>query len=33
MTLNDQKKAAFPHYGDVYEVDLNPIVGSERGKR
>lgn len=23
----------FPRYGDVYDVDLDPIVGSETGKR
>ena len=23
----------FPRYGDIYEVDLNPVVGSETGKR
>ena len=23
----------FPRYGDIYEVDLDPVVGSEIGKR
>ncbi len=23
----------FPRYGDIYEVDLDPVVGSETGKR
>ena len=24
---------AFPRYGDIYEVNLDPVVGSEIGKR
>lgn len=23
----------FPRYGDIYDVDLDPVVGSETGKR
>jgi mRNA interferase MazF len=23
----------FPRYGDIYEVNLDPIVGAETGKR
>ncbi len=23
----------FPRYGDIYEVDLDPVIGSETGKR
>ena len=25
--------AGFPRYGDIYEVNLDPVVGSETGKR
>ena len=25
-------EASFPRYGDIYEVDLDPVVGSETGK-
>ena len=24
---------AFPRYGEIYDVDLDPVVGSETGKR
>jgi len=24
---------AFPHFGDVFDVDLNPVIGSEIGKQ
>lgn len=26
-------EAGFPRYGDIYEVNLDPVVGSETGKR
>ena len=26
-------EASFPRYGDIYEVNLDPVVGSETGKR
>lgn len=26
-------EASFPRYGDIYEVNLDPAVGSETGKR
>lgn len=26
-------EAGFPRYGEVYEVNLDPVVGSETGKR
>jgi mRNA interferase MazF len=26
-------EARFPRYGDIYEVNLDPVVGSETGKR
>ena len=26
-------ETAFPRYGEIYDVDLDPIVGSETGKR
>ena len=26
-------EASFPHRGDIYEVNLDPVVGSETGKR
>lgn len=26
-------EADFPRYGDIYEVNLDPVVGSETGKR
>lgn len=29
--VTDQK--GFPHYGDIYQVDLEPMVGSETGKK
>ena len=25
--------AKFPRWGDIYEVDLDPVIGSETGKR
>ena len=26
-------EASFPRYGDIYEVNLDPVVGAEAGKR
>ncbi|MBI4295445.1 MAG: type II toxin-antitoxin system PemK/MazF family toxin [Chloroflexi bacterium] len=26
-------EAGFPRYGDIYEVNLDPVVGAETGKR
>ena len=26
-------EAGFPRYGDIYEVNLDPVVGTETGKR
>src|SRR3990170_2783693 len=26
-------EASFPRYGDIYEVNLDPVIGSETGKR
>jgi len=26
-------EASFPRYGDIYEVNLDPVVGAETGKR
>jgi len=26
-------EASFPRYGDIYEVNLEPVVGAETGKR
>lgn len=26
-------ETAFPRYGEIYDVDLDPVVGSETGKR
>ena len=26
-------EAGFPRYGDIYDVNLDPVVGSETGKR
>ena len=36
MSQRDVKftpEAAFPRYGDIYQVNLDPVVGSETGKR
>ena len=36
MSLLEAKlnpEAGFPRYGDIYEVNLDPVVGSETGKR
>ena len=36
MTQREPKpipEASFPRHGDVYEVNLDPVVGSETGKR
>ncbi len=26
-------EASFPRYGDIYETDLDPVIGAETGKR
>lgn len=33
MPVQKQDKSEFPHFGDIYDVDLNPVMGSEIGKR
>jgi len=37
MTDNSELKSiperSFPRYGDIYEVNLDPVIGAETGKR
>ena len=36
MSLREAKpypESSFPRYGDIYEVNLEPVIGSETGKR
>jgi len=33
MTSKKQDAFEFPHFNDVFDVDLNPVIGSEIGKR
>lgn len=31
--INTANEMAFPHYGEIWDVNLDPVVGSEIGRR
>jgi mRNA interferase MazF len=33
MVIKKQDDLEFPHFGDVFDVDFNPVTGSEIGKK